>query len=350
MSFEELQYLAKVPYIRKNRHCLALIEKAVYFLTHPNEQLTLVSPSTEIRSNSQVVAFSCSADRCLSTKILYKNQWCDLDKAIAQPRPFVNAAAAVCNNFLYVCGGQGISEATSSCLCFNPYTCKWTTIPPMTRPRRNLALVSHDLCLYAICGISRNYEVTNEVEKYSIKQNKWVPSFCTESKMADMAACALNGKIYIAGGVDENCFHSTDFTIFDTASEVPKPGPGIPEIKFKPSMFPIKDRLYLMDLYRTEGTTSTLDQYDPYMQQWTRVPLPNVHFSRGFSAVSIDNWIYFVGRNDVEDGSSKRYNIETGVTEDIKAFPCHIESPLCVALKLPTSFTRRDLQNIVDAS
>ena len=343
MTSEELQYLLKIPFIKNNRHCVGLIEEAMYFRDHPNEQIMLVSSSTEVRSVEYIIAFGCAQQQTLHSCILYHGDWRPLDKAMGQPRPFTNASALVYNNFLFVCGGQAIREPTSSCLRFNPYTCKWTTICPMNKPRRNFSLVAYDLRLYAIGGICKNQEVTNSVEMFSMENNSWTWATPMSSYLADMSACAYEGEIYVAGGVDENCLHVNDFRIYDVHSDIWRSGPDILEIKFKPVMFAKDKVLYVLDLYRTEGAPAHLELYDICLQQWTNIPLTSIHFSRGFSAVMIEEWIYFVGRNDVEEGGSKRYNTCTGVVDNIRAYPWEIEAPLCVSLKLPYKFLKKTI-------
>lgn len=348
MSNEELQNLKQVPFIRKNRHCLSIIEKALYFKNHPQEQALLVSPEYETRNAKHVVAFACNQERARTTCILYKGQWCTMDKTMDQPRPLVNAAAVVHNNFLYVCGGEGIREATSSCLCFNPYTCKWTTIPAMNRRRKNFALVAHAMCLYAIGGISRNSEVTNTVEVFSIEKSVWTYIAPYKYRLADIAACGDNGHVYVAGGLDDNCLHVRDFIIYHIQDNVWSTGPNLLEIMFKPAMFSISGFIYIVDLYKTEGLTAHIERYDSGSKQWSNIPLPGVQFSRSFSAVNIKDWIYFIGRNDVEEGSSKRYNVQTRICEDIPCFSWEIEAPLSVGIKLQNKFVKRSIQNCFD--
>ena len=217
-----------------------------------------------------------------------------------QPRPFTGAAALVINNFIFVCGGQVAGATSDQCHCFNPITAKWTTLTPMLRPRRNFTIAAVGYNIYAIGGVSGGNIPTNTVERYSISEDQWCSTASLpDIALADMCSCTWNHKIFVAAGVDENCIHTKEFRVLDTEMQ-PEPKwvrkANLPQVKFAPVMFPSKDCIYLVDLYRSEGSAAHLDQYNIASDQWTNIQLPSVHFSRTFSAVMIQDWIYFVGK------------------------------------------------------
>ena len=166
MSPEELKYIRKLPFVENNRVCTEMLDKAIYFREHPKEQILLMTRANEVRNEPFIVTFGCN-DRAMHACIMYKGTWYPLDRALSQPRPFIGAALAVINNFLFVCGGQS-NDAVSSCICFNPCWGKWLPLSPMNVPRRNFGLVAHNMHLYAIGGISNNDQVTDTVEVRTI--------------------------------------------------------------------------------------------------------------------------------------------------------------------------------------
>ena len=323
MKEAELKELESLPFIQKNKHCRNYLEKARYFKEHPEKQAILEHPTFTVRSEEYVVAFGCGK-ASMHCCVLFDGEWCPMDRALGQPRPFTNAAAKVVNNFLYVCGGQ--KHITASCCSFNPYLGKWKTIAPMCLPRRNFTLASVGFNLYAIGGISRDSSliehVTDSVEVYSIEHNTWTPTTPLDIKVADLTSCTWKGKIYIAGGIDETCYHLKDFKVFDPETEVWTKKSDIPAIKFRPAMFATDNQIYLVDTYRSDGTNPQLEQYDLRSDQWSRITLTDVCFSRCFSAALVNNWIHFVGCNDVDDGASKRCNVKTGQVENINLQCC----------------------------
>ena len=114
-------------------------------------------------------------------------------------------------------------------------------------------------------------------------------------------------------------------------------------IKFRPHMFRQENNLYLVDLFKTEGRSAELEVYDLQSEQWSSITLSGVHFSRNFSANILGGWLYFIGRNDVDDGPSKRYHLQKGHLEDIKAYPWSINAPLTVALQVPAKIQQKKM-------
>ncbi len=346
MNFEELKYLLKVPFIKKNRHCIALINKAIYFKTHPNEQALIQGTYTEARSDPYIITFG-SNNTTMHSCILYSGEWYPLENALGQPRSFAHAGATVVNNFLYICGGQA-GDTLSSCVIFNPGNCQWHPLMPMRQPRRNLALVPHDQELYAIGGTGPYDEALSSMEMYSINNNTWTSVASMDTAAADMTACTHKDQIYVAAGVDDTCVHLKEFKMYDTKTDKWVRKVDLLGIKFKPAMFAGKNRLYLIDLYRTEGGCAQLEEYNIHTTQWSQRQLHGVHFSRCFSATFIGDWLHLVGRNDVDDGTSKRYNVTTCQLEDIKAYPWSIESPLCVVLRIPNKIVTKKMLTLFD--
>ena len=347
LTKDELESLLKYPFVKANRHCQSLIEKVIQFKEHPSEQIFHSTSYTQVRSEPYLLSFGCS-DVAMHCCILYHGNWYPLDRAMGQPRPFIGAAALVLNNFIFVCGGQVAGNVTDHCHCFNPITCKWTNLNQMLLPRRNFAIASVGFTIYAIGGISTDNISTNTVEAYSVADDKWtkMPSL-PDIALADMSACSWKNKIFVAAGVDENCIHTKEFRCLDLDQNVPEPKwikkASLLQIKFRPAMSTTQDHIYLVDLYRTEGSLAHLNQYHVTTDQWSSIELSNIRFSRSFSAVMINDWIYFVGRNDVDDGPSKKYNVITQNMEDIKGYPWTIESPLCVSVRLPHKFLQRNM-------
>ena len=343
MTPEELRHLKKFPCINQNKYCVTMIDEALYFRDHPIEQAMLVSPVHQVRSDPCIFTFG-NNEKAMHSCLLKGGQWFALDRALDQPRPFAYASATVVNNFLYVCGGQTTTGTPlATFFAFNAATTKWITLTPMTKPRRNFALVAHGFDLYAVGGLTRNEEVLDIVEKYSIAKSTWSEAPSLDRKAADLTACESLNRIYVAGGFDENCLHLKDFKYFDPKRQSWHKEADLLEIKFRPRMFAAETHLYLVDLYKTEDRYAALEQFDLRTRQWSSITLLGLHFSRCFSATILDDWIYFIGRNDVDDGPSKRYNIRTGDLEDIRAYPWLVESPLAVTLQVPSKILTKKM-------
>ena len=178
---------------------------------------------------------------------------------------------------------------------------------------------------------------------YSIKDNEWRFVKPMSTQLSDIATCNHGSKIYVAAGVDENCLHVKDFKSYDVNSNKWYNLKPSTEIKFKPATFDMKGHVYLLDLYRTEGTSAQIERYSIRSRQWTNIPLHGLKFSRTFGAAMLNQWIYFVGRNDAEDGKSKRYNVTSGHLESIRSYPWDVEGPMTCVLRLPHRLLQRKM-------
>ncbi|KAK2141118.1 hypothetical protein LSH36_1157g00060 [Paralvinella palmiformis] len=338
MSNEELNRLRKRSLFNENPLFCEYVDEGMSFRCSTlQKQITCFkSERTQVRNRGHIIALA-NMDTKMQSCILMNERWYVLKDGLDQPRPFINASVCVVNNFLFVCGGDSNipEEQSNMCFCFKPYNCTWNRLSNMRQGRRNFALVGHGDFLYAIGGIGKRDRLLDTVEKYDIQRDSWSYTCAMGKGLSDMAHCSHRGEIYVAGGVDENCINMTTFKTFNPKISMWKRRADILNIKFRPRLFAARDHLYLADLYRTEGLPSRVEMYHIPTNQWSVVDGFQYLFSRYFSAVMLGGWLYFIGRNEVEDGHSKRYNLHTKVSEDIADFPWPVDGPLCCVLKIP---------------
>ena len=114
-------------------------------------------------------------------------------------------ALVSCRGSLYALGGIDNSGAhLSSVERLKSLKGEWTESPSMLQPRKLLAAVNCSNVLYAIGGqASIDCSTrTSTVEKFDPNENKWVYVSKMNSERCAHAACVMQGKIYIVGGVD----------------------------------------------------------------------------------------------------------------------------------------------------
>ena len=338
MTNEELNRLRKRSIFSDNVNFCEYIDEGMSFRcsTLQKQVTCFKTERTRVRNKGHIIALA-NMDTKMQSCILLNERWYVLKDGLDQPRPFINASVCVVNNFLFVCGGDSnvTNEQSNMCFCFKSHNCTWNRLSNMRQGRRNFALVAHGDYLYALGGIGKRNRVLDTVEKYDMSRDNWSHTCAMGKGLSDMAYCSHRNHVYVAGGIDEHCINATTFKTFNPKISMWKRRADILNIKFKPKLFAANDNLYIFDLYKTDGVPTQIETYHIPTNQWSIIEGFSCLFSRFFGAVTVDDWLYCVGRNEVEDGHSRRYNVCTKVAEDIADFPWAVSGPLCCVLKIP---------------
>ena len=105
----------------------------------------------------------------------------------------------------------------------NPWTA--AAVYPTTIGRYAFAQNGQDL--YVISGVTSGV-LTNAVRRYNATTNVWTPLANIPVALEAPAAALLNGKIYVAGGVNINGVGTNNFQIYDIAANTWSAGPSLP--------------------------------------------------------------------------------------------------------------------------
>ena len=130
------------------------------------------------------------------------NKW-EMATSLRTPRS--GCALVASNEYVYVLGGWNIDGECLSCVERNcNLNANWEEFKPMQMPRRWLTAVMCGGFIYAIGGQtnSKHNTQTNTVEKYEFDEEKWVYVSSMNTERSSHAACVLNRKIYVVGGLD----------------------------------------------------------------------------------------------------------------------------------------------------
>ncbi|XP_076807804.1 uncharacterized protein LOC143451252 isoform X1 [Clavelina lepadiformis] len=148
------------------------------------------------------------------------NKWADISP-MKQPR--CRLAVVACKEYVYAMGGFGNDEFLSSVERFHPRNNLWKKVPSMKVPRRWLAAVTlNDSHIYAIGGRSGVDEATTtqkSVERFNVTTNKWADVGEMNVGRACHAACVLQGKIYVSGGLDKDGFVVKSVECYDPSTD-----------------------------------------------------------------------------------------------------------------------------------
>jgi N-acetylneuraminic acid mutarotase len=153
-----------------------------------------------------------------------KDAWSD---AAPMPEERVAGSAAVLDGYIYVVGGQGVSQ---DLLRYDPEADSWERLAPLNEPREHVTAVALDGEIYAIGGRWR--EELNSVEVYDPQSNEWAFTGSLRTARGGHAAAVMAGKIYVMGG--EVVLSSLtpqiidEVEIFDPKTGGWSPGPTLP--------------------------------------------------------------------------------------------------------------------------
>jgi len=106
-----------------------------------------------------------------------------------------------CEGCLYAIGGYGNNNRTlSSVERLMDFDRKWEYVKSTITPRQNHTAVSYKGCIYVFGGEINNVRLKS-VEKYNPTVNEWCYVSDMNCKISELAACVINEKIYIVGGI-----------------------------------------------------------------------------------------------------------------------------------------------------
>lgn len=205
---------------------------------------------------------------------------------------------------IYIIGGTDNNEPAPYLLRYDPATGHWESRANLLDAQVGSTCSVVDGVIYAI---HHGYppSVADSVEAYDPAQDAWtrkasIPPY-GPSDRASVTSATINGKIYVAGGVQNQ--PSDDLFVYDPAQDAWESLGPLPLATFGTTAAAVAGRLYLFGGYSSGGNHDALAavyEYDPVTKTWSqRASMPK---GRGFAgAVAIGGKIYVAGASD--DGS-----------------------------------------------
>ncbi|MBM3212557.1 hypothetical protein FJZ33_10065 [Candidatus Poribacteria bacterium] len=152
--------------------------------------------------------------------------------------------------------------------------------------------------IYAIGGLSKDFDFLSTVEVYDPKTDKWTrKADMPTPRRIDNSVSAVNGKIYAIGGASNNSDLSA-VEEYDPAKDVWVKKSPMPTSRYGLCTVVANNKIYAIG-----GTTAalnfneslpTVEEYDPSTDKWTKktnMPTPRLCLS----AVQINGKIYVMG-------------------------------------------------------
>lgn len=159
-----------------------------------------------------------------------------------------------------------------------PTLVRWTRKANMPQPRRNVAGAASGDAIYIFGGWPANADVpTRTVQMYEPQSNMWtVLADLPGAALRSASACALDGSIYLLGGVtsSDQVYNVTDQLLrFDPRSGFWTTCTPIPQPRLHASLHELNGKLYVLGGRSLGWTyTSTCWIYDPSMEGQTGGP------------------------------------------------------------------------------
>ncbi|OQA44700.1 MAG: Transcriptional regulatory protein DegU [Chloroflexi bacterium ADurb.Bin325] len=202
---------------------------------------------------------------------------------------------------------------------------RWSASAALPTARSRLAVVAAEGKIYAIGGEGAD-GVTDEMAVYDPPTNGWLPGPHKPTPTANIAAAALNGRIYVPGGSTATGGVTNVLEVYDVAAGVWRAAAPLPRPVAGYALAAAGGKIYLFGGWDGQQYRAETYIYDPATAAWSEgVALPT---PRAFAAAAaLDNRIFVVGGFDgqAEMAEALAYNTAAGPAD---ATPWSLRSPL----------------------
>uniref|UniRef100_A0AAZ3QBS5 BTB domain-containing protein n=1 Tax=Oncorhynchus tshawytscha TaxID=74940 RepID=A0AAZ3QBS5_ONCTS len=119
------------------------------------------------------------------------------------PRALFNMGE--CENLLFAIAGKDLqsNECLDSVMCYDVQKMKWSETKKLPLKIHGHSVVSHKGLVYCIGGKTDDNKALNKMFVYNHKQSEWRELAAMKTARAMFGAVVYNGKIVVAGGVNE---------------------------------------------------------------------------------------------------------------------------------------------------
>jgi len=195
------------------------------------------------------------------------------------PTPRYGHAACVVNNKIYVFGG---SRTTPGFLVtveeYDPATDAWTTKRDMPTKRTFLCASVVNNKIYVIGGRAASDPPDpgpSSLEVYDPATDTWTTKANMPIRRASAAACVVDGKVYVIGGVIEDTHGAPLSTVneYNPATDIWTRKADMPTARLFLSATVVNGKIYAFGGAVYGGPVlSTVEKYDPATDTWTIKP------------------------------------------------------------------------------
>ena len=214
-------------------------------------------------------------------------------------------SASVVNGKIYVIGGRGQGQAFLSAVeVYDPTTDTWTRKADMPTKRAYLCTCVVDGKIYAIGGRAAEDPPDpgpSALEVYNPVTDTWIKKPDMPIRRAMAAACVVDGRIFVIGGVIEDSHGTPLKTVdeYDPMTDTWTRKADIPTARVWHSASVVGSRIYVLGGAPYGGPVlSAVEEYDSSVDIWK--PKSDMLTGRGMlSASTINGKIYALGGSSI---------------------------------------------------
>ncbi|XP_068227244.1 kelch-like protein diablo isoform X2 [Palaemon carinicauda] len=220
---------------------------------------------------------------------------------------------------LFAVGGWCSGDAIASVERFEPTTCEWRMVAPMSKRRCGVGVAVLSDLLYAVGGHD-GQSYLNSVERYDPQTNQWLCEVApTSTCRTSVGVAVLDGYLYAVGGQDGvSCLNVVER--YDPQSNRWTKVASMNTRRLGVAVAVLGGFLYAVGGSDGQSPLNTVERFDPKLSKWTMMPAMSTRRKHLGCAV-YNNMIYAVGGRDdcTELSSAERYNPHTNQWSPIVA-------------------------------
>ncbi|KAK9537587.1 hypothetical protein VZT92_005191 [Zoarces viviparus] len=212
------------------------------------------------------------------------------------PSPRCLFAVGECENLLFAVAGKDLQsdESHDTVLCYDTEKMKWSQTKKLPLNIHGHCVVSENGLVYCIGGKTDDNKATNKMFAYNHKRSEWkeVASMTTPRSM--FGAVIHNGKIVVAGGVNEEGLTAACET-YDFGANKWSPFTEMPQERSSVNLVSCGGQLYTLGGFAVVVNenkecepSETIDiwQYEDDKKQWTGI-IKEMRYAAGASCVTM---------------------------------------------------------------
>lgn len=250
------------------------------------------------------------------------------------------ASTVSIGNKIYVTGGvDKESDIINSVEMLDTDSHNWTNVKGMSQERVYHSSTVYRGKIYVIGGLvykndnTDDEELSNTMEIYSPDTNTWSTGASMRKGRAAHVAASINGRIFIAGGFapdpDDSYNEEATNTVleYDPVADTYTSRSNMPEAIAGAAGCALNDKLYVIGgANEDDERVNTVYEYDPDNDTWKNLTALNIEVV-GASCVSANNRLYITGGeiagadhsdNFIEyDTDSETFTFHDNIPEDI---------------------------------
>jgi N-acetylneuraminic acid mutarotase len=169
---------------------------------------------------------------------------------------------------LYIVGGYDGSDALATFYRYDSMANVWEVMAPMSTARSASAAAAVDGKLYVMGGMDGQKRLSSVVERYDPAKNAWEAVAPISTARDASAAAVLDGKVYVMGGEDADHESLSSVERYDPAKNAWEAVAPMSTARYASAAVVVDGKLYVMGGYDGENRLSSVERYDPAKNEW----------------------------------------------------------------------------------